>query len=292
LIQVHVVARLDKSDLLEDPVPAVTSWTTTRFAIKHVIAAALVAAGMAVCAAVSFVVGIMMMAARGTSAAGFPSTVLLTFLAGIASVVLVLAPVTMAAERLTRRARLHVRWQIPIALALLGVVGLGLTWISGVSGVAPEAAARSSSIVTAALLIPLAAYWLVLQSADWLLRRAGHKASRLWPARFAALSEQRELTISGRPIRVAGRIHIRDHVTFVAGQNPVIVIVGDAVEGVVRGGMRVFAVRGTTALSATITSVERIDESASAVRLIVCPNEQDLALWKSAALEGQVLQIA
>lgn len=268
---------------------SMASWRATRFAIKHTIAAGIVMAGMALCAAIAFVAGVVLSAARDSATT--PSPVPFAFVAGIMSVVFVLAPLTMATEWICERARLRLWWQIPISLILLGAVGIGLTAVAVGTGAALTAAARMAGIATAALLIPLAVYWWSLQSADWLLRTGGHVASVVWPSKFSGLAA-RDLTVAGHAVAVAARFRIRDRVAFTVGRDPVLVIVGDAVDGTVRNGMQAFAIRGTTALTATITSVEIIDPDSARMRLLLAPRDQELELWRAAASEGEVLKIA
>jgi hypothetical protein len=270
------------------------SWNATRFALKHAMASIAVMAGMAAVATVSFLVGVMMISGRNEDSSTLHSTLLFGLLGGWASVVIVLAPITAATELLCERSRLRIWWQIPISVFLLSAVGLGLAFVNVAStGASFDTSLKTAVLATAALLVPLGVYWWAAQSADWLLRSGGHLASRMWPTRFAALARQPELVVSGRSVRIVAQFRVRDHVSFTVGRDPVLVLVGNTVDGTVRGGMRVFASRGTTRLSATITSVEQVDGSAaSGTRLLLAPDEHELDLWKSAAAEGQVVQVA
>jgi len=275
-------------------VRAVTPWNATRFALKHTIAAATVIAGMVVCAAVSFVVGVLMIAARDGDTTTFPSTILFGLLTAVASVVLVLMPITSATELLCQRARLRLWWQIPLSLAMLAAVGAGLAAVSITSGATLPTSVRIASLVSAALVIPLAVYWWALQSTDWVLRTSGDFASRMSPSRFGALSTRPELMSGGRPVPVRAHFLVRDHVCFTSGSNPALVIVGDVVDGGVRGGMRVFASLNSTELSATIVSVDSVGRgrAGSHVGLLLTLNAYEQEQWKAAAVKGQVVKIA
>lgn len=268
---------------------SIASWRATRLAITHTIAAGITMAGMAACAILAFVANVAVSAARDSAAA--PSAVGFAFVAGIMSVVFVLAPLTIATEWLAQRARLRLWWQIPMSLVLLGAVGIGLAALAISTGAPAAAAAQTAGIATAALVIPLAVYWWALQAADWLLRAGGHAASRVWPSRFSALGAA-DLTIAGRVVEVSARFRIRDRVAFTVGRDPVLVIVGDTVDGTVRDGMQAIATRGTTSLTATITSVEIIDPDSARMRLLLAPHDQELELWSAVASEGEVLKIA
>jgi hypothetical protein len=265
------------------------SWRATRLAITHTIAAGIVMAGMAVCAVLAFVANVVVSAARDSATS--PSPVPFLFVAGIMSVVFVLAPITIATEWVARRARLRLWWQIPISIVLLGAFGLGLAALAVSTGAPAAAAPRTAGIATAALVIPLAVYWWALQSAAWLLRAGGLAASRIWPAKFAALGAP-DLTIAGRVVEVSARFRIRDRVAFTVGRDPVLVIVGDTVDGTVRDGMQAIATRGATSLTATITSVEIIDPESARMRLLLAPHDHELELWRAVASEGEVLKIA
>ena len=273
---------------------AVTPWNATRFALKHAVAAAIVIAGMMVCAAVAFVVGVVMISARDGDVTTLPSTILFGLLAAVASVVLVLMPITSATELLCQRARLHLWWQIPLSLALLAAVGAGLAVVSMTSGAPLATAVRVASIASASLVVPLAVYWWALQSTDWALRTSGDFASRMSPSRFGALSTMPELISRGRPVAVRAHFLVRDHVCFTSGSDPALVIVGDVVDGGIRGGMRVFANLNSTELSATIVSVDPVDPggSGSHVGLLLTLNAYEQEQWKAAAVKGQVVKIA
>jgi hypothetical protein len=114
------------------------------------------------------------------------------------------------------------------------------------------------------------------------------------PSRFGALSTRPELISGGRPVAVRAHFLVRDHVCFTSGSTPALVIVGDIVDGDVRGGMRVFASLNSTELSATIVSVDAVDRGGarSQVGLLLTLNAYEQEQWKAAAVEGQVVKIA
>jgi hypothetical protein len=275
-----------------------TSWRAARFALKHTIAAGVVIAGMAVCAAVAFIVGVVMLAAHD-SATTFPSSVPFALVAGVMSVVLVLAPITIASELFCERARLRLWWQIPLSFVLLCGVGAGLAAVAMSAGATSTAAARAAGIATASLMIPLGVYWWALQSADWLLRTGGHVASVAWPSRFAALSRTREVTLDGRTMPVTAHFRVRSHFTFGEGAGAragAFVLIGDIADGDIRNGMRVVADTPTAPLVATITSVEYVDNASerdSHVGLMLTSlSETEVDRWKAAAWDGKIVQIA
>ncbi len=275
-----------------------TSWRAARFAIKHTIAAGVVIAGMAVCAAIAFVVGVVVLAARD-SATTFPSSVLFALVAGVMSVVLVLTPLTIATELFCERARLRLWWQIPISFGMLCAVGAGLAVVDVNAGATWAAAARVAGIATASLVIPMTVYWWALQSADWLLRTGGHVASVVWPSRCAALSRTGEVALDGRSMPVAALFRVHSHFTFGDGSGAragAFVLIGDIADGTIRSGMRVVADAAATPLVATITSVEYVDKVSqreSHVGLMLTSlSESEVDRWKAAASDGKIVKIA
>jgi hypothetical protein len=272
-----------------------TSWRTARFAIKHTIAAGVVIAGMAVAGALAFVVGVVMLAARDSSTT-FPSSVLFALVAGVMSVVLVLAPITIATELFCERARLRLWWQIPISFGMLCAVGAGLAAVDVNAGATVTTAARVAGIATASLVIPMAVYWWALQSADWLLRNGGHVASVVWPSRFAALSRTSEVTLDGRTMAVSAHFRVRSHFTFGAGaRDGAFVLVGNIADGTVRRGMRVVAEGQATPLIGTISSIEdvrTVDTDANVGLMLTALSDVDLERWKAAACDGKIVKIA
>ena len=274
------------------------SWNTTRFVVKHMVAAAVVTAGTGLFAGASWLTGFLwatMTSSGSDPAIPFLSAVMGGLASGAAGSVLVLLPSTALAEVVAARARLRIWWQVPLAAAVIlgiGVVTAVVETTANQMALGTAAAMMVSGVVRR--LAALVVYWWSLQSTDWLLRTIVSGAGKLWPSRFVSLVRAQEES-SGllAPARRA-RFRVKEHFMLNAGAGPMLVVSGDILDGVVRGGMRACAIVERREVSARIHSVEYVDHSISNrisnVGLLLPVNELDLRLWKAAAHEGAELR--
>lgn len=154
-----------------------------RFALKHAVAAGVVVGGVTALSAASYFALLLLAVVADEGIGGplaFPFMVLSGMAASVLAVGLVLMPTTALAEWITFRRRLHVVWQIPIAVALTGAAVLSTAAaVSVMRGVAPGTTAGAATVGFVSLLVPLGAYWWSMQSADWLIGRI-KSAYQLW----------------------------------------------------------------------------------------------------------------
>lgn len=275
-----------------------TSWNTTRFVVKHTVAAAVVTAGTGLFAGVSWLAASLWASmSHSGSEPAFPFlwVVLGGLTSGALTSVLVLLPATALAEVVATRARRRIWWQLPLAaLVILGIGMVTAIFNTIANHVAVSVALALMLTATVRMLASLFVYWWSLQSIDWLLRSAVRVAGRLWPSRFAALARAQEESSGLLMPRSRGRFRIKEHFTFAGGAAPVLVITGDVLEGVVHDGMHACATVGARQLSARIQSVQHADSIGDRpfkVGLLLPLNEQELGTWRAAAVEGAVLRI-
>ena len=151
------------------------SWNTTRFVLKHAVAAAVVTAGTGLFAGTSWMLSFLwatMTNSGGDPALPFLSTVMGGLASGAAVSVMVLLPATALAEVMTARARLRFWWQVPLAAAAVLGIGAVAAAAGTASHLAPGTVAVQAIAVTIRRLAALVVYWWSLQSTDWLLRTA------------------------------------------------------------------------------------------------------------------------
>src|SRR5688572_22305165 len=164
-----------------------TSWNTTRFVVKHTVAAAVVTAGTGLFAAVSWLAAYLWASmSHSGSEPAFPFlwTVLGGLASGAATSVLALLPSTALAEVIATRARKRVWWQLPLAaLVILGIGMVTAIFNTIANHVALSVALALMLTATVRMLASLFVYWWSLQSIDWLLRTTVRVAGRLWPSR-------------------------------------------------------------------------------------------------------------
>jgi hypothetical protein len=171
---------------------------------------------------------------------------------------------------------------------------MGLGAVTAVANQLPVTTSLAvTSMATAALLTMFALYWTALRSTDWVLRSSVRVAGRLWPSRFGGLARSQQV-LPFRGSAGIARFRVKEHFTLDAGASPMLVVSGDILDGVVRGGMRACAVVDAREVSARIHSVEYVDQIATRaqnVGLLLSLSEQELRMWKSAAIDGTVLRI-
>ena len=275
-----------------------SSWNTTRFVVKHAVAAAVVTAGTGLFAGASWLVTFLwatMTSSGSDPALPFFSTVMGGVTSGAAASVLVLLPSTALAEFVTARARLRIWWQVPLAAVVILGIGVVATVVDTANQLALSTAATQMLAATMRRLAALVVYWWSLQSTDWLLRTIVSGAGKLWPSRFGALVRAQEESSGLLAPASRARFRVKDHFMLNVGAGPMLVVSGDILDGVVRGGMRACAIVERREVSARIHSVEFVDHSisnqVSNVGLLLPVNELDLRLWKAAAHEGAELKI-
>jgi hypothetical protein len=274
-----------------------TSWNTTRFVVKHTVAAAVVTAGAGLFAGVGWLTMFLWaaMAHSGNEPAiPFLSAVMGGLASGAASSVLVLLPSTALAEVVATNARLRLWWQMPVAALVILGIGIVTTIFNAANDVTLSTALTLLLTTTVSRVAVLFVYWWALQSTDWLLRSTVRVAGKLWPARFAALARAQEESSGLLLPRSRARFRINEHFTFEDGATPVLVITGDVLDGVVRDGMHACATVGAKQVSARIQSVQHADSIGDRpfkVGLLLPLNEQELGTWRAAAVEGAVIRI-
>ena len=163
-----------------------------RFAVKHVIATAVVVGGVVAFIAASYFALLAWAVLAGDPLGGpvaFPFMVLLALIASVVSVGLILMPATALAEWVAVKHQLRRAFQIPIATALAGGQLLfAALVISVLRGIPWSSAAAAAGVIFALLLVPLGVYWWSIQSTDWLLR-----AATRWPGKASVAAQNPSL---------------------------------------------------------------------------------------------------
>jgi hypothetical protein len=283
---------------VEELMALATSWNTTRFVVKHLVAAAVVTAGTGLLAAVSWLAAYLwasMSHSGSEPALPFLWAVMGGLGSGAASSVLVLLPSTTLAEVVGTRARLRVWWQLPLAaLVILGIGMVTVIFNTTANHVALGSASALMLSATVRMLAALFVYWWSLQSIDWLLRTTVRVAGRLWPARFAAMARAQEEPSGLLMPRSRARFRIKEHFTFDDGATPVLVLSGSIIEGDVRSGMRACTTVDAREVWARIQSVESsgsIGDTPSLVGLLLPLSEAEMRVWQAATRHGSVVRI-
>jgi hypothetical protein len=162
-----------------------TGWNAVRFLSKHAVAGAVVAGGsvaLTVAAYCVLLIAAVLFEKPMGSPATLPLIALMVLVVALASVLLVLLPVTAGTEWLCDKRRIHLALQVPIAAVLLMAYVLAAAMAIAVfRGTSIATATRVALGISAALSVPLLVYWLALQSTGWLIRVLAGLSGRLRP---------------------------------------------------------------------------------------------------------------